>query len=56
MGRFPVFLMVYVLCGLVWKSYGQEAYNYYDEDYDDDYYEEEEPTATVIPKRRVLGM
>nr|XP_022339181.1 uncharacterized protein LOC111134456 [Crassostrea virginica] len=53
MGRFAVFLLVYVLCGLVLKSYAQEAYNYDDEDYDDDYYDEE-PTATVIPKRKVL--
>lgn len=54
MRRFAEFLLVYVLCGLVLKSYAQEAYNYDDEDYDDDYYDEE-PTATVIPKRKVLG-
>ncbi|XP_078336123.1 uncharacterized protein LOC111134456 [Crassostrea virginica] len=52
MGRFAVFLLVYVLCGFPWKSHSQEAYNYDDEYYDDDDYKEE-PTATVIPKWKV---
>lgn len=54
MGRFAVFLLVYVLCGFPWKSHSQEAYNYDDEYYDDDDYKEE-PTATVIPKWKVSG-